>query len=97
MQLVPKSPFVPLTTYASELSGFDIEVAVDIAEKLGVELLCNAGMDMITGGSWANRWISALSMTFLRSDGKAYFTQPYYTTPAHFLFMSNKTYYITAI
>ncbi|NMC12641.1 MAG: transporter substrate-binding domain-containing protein [Chloroflexi bacterium] len=80
----------------SELSGFDIEVAVAIAEKLGVEAcFVTPEWTMITGGSWANRWdISVGSMTITPERmEKLYFTQPYYTTPAAlFIHKDNTTY-----
>lgn len=69
----------------SELSGFDIETAVAIAEKLGVEAcFVTPEWTMITGGSWANRWdisVGSMTVTPERME-KLYFTQPYYTTPA---------------
>jgi len=72
---------------SSELTGFDVDVAVAIAEKLGVEA-CFVTPDwtLITGGNWANRWdISIGSMTITPERmTKLYFTQPYYTTPAAF-------------
>src|SRR4030042_1931120 len=42
---------------ASELTGFDIDVSVALAAKLGVEA-CFVTPDwtLITGGNWANRW-----------------------------------------
>lgn len=80
----------------SELSGFDIEVAVAIAEKMGVEAcFVTPEWTMITGGSWANRWdISVGSMTITPERmEKLYFTQPYYTTPAAlFIHKDNTTY-----
>jgi polar amino acid transport system substrate-binding protein len=81
---------------SSELTGFDIDVAVAIAEKLGVEA-CFVTPDwtLITGGNWANRWdISIGSMTITPERmSKLYFTQPYYTTPAAFyVHVDNTTY-----
>jgi polar amino acid transport system substrate-binding protein len=76
---------------ASELTGFDIDAAVAIAAKMGVEA-CFVTPDwtLITGGNWANRWdISIGSMTITPERmSKLYFTQPYYTTPAAF-FVNN--------
>jgi len=81
---------------ASELTGFDIDVAVAIAEKLGVEA-CFVTPDwtLITGGNWANRWdISIGSMTVTPERmTKLYFTQPYYTTPAAFYVYADNTTY----
>ena len=81
---------------SSELTGFDIDVAVAIAEKLGVEA-CFVTPDwtLITGGNWANRWdISIGSMTVTPERmSKLYFTQPYYTTPAAFYVHVDNTAY----
>lgn len=81
---------------ASELTGFDIDSAVAIANKLGVET-CFVTPDwtLITAGNWSNRWdISIGSMTITPERmTKLYFTQPYYTTPAaFFVFKDNTTY-----
>ncbi len=81
---------------SSELTGFDVDVAVAIAEKLGVEA-CFVTPDwtLITGGNWANRWdISVGSMTITPERmTKLYFTQPYYTTPAAFFVYADNTSY----
>jgi polar amino acid transport system substrate-binding protein len=81
---------------ASELTGFDIDVSVAIAEKLGVEA-CFVTPDwtLITAGNWSNRWdISIGSMTITPERmSKLYFTQPYYTTPAAFFVNSANTTY----
>lgn len=79
---------------ADELSGFDIDTSVAIAEKLGVEA-CFVTPDwtLITGGSWADRWdISVGSMTITPERmEKLYFSQPYYTTPAAFFVHQDNT------
>jgi polar amino acid transport system substrate-binding protein len=81
---------------SSELTGFDIDTAVAIANKLGVEA-CFVTPDwtLITGGNWANRWdISVGSMTVTPERmTKLYFTQPYYTTPAAFFVNTANTTY----
>src|SRR5512136_1467442 len=81
---------------SSELTGFDIDAAVAIAQKMGVEA-CFVTPDwtLITGGNWANRWdISIGSMTITPERmTKLYFTQPYYTTPAAFFVNSANTTY----
>ena len=81
---------------SSELTGFDIDVAVAIAGKLGVEA-CFVTPDwtLITSGNWANRWdlsIGSMTVTPERMS-KLYFTQPYYTTPAAFFVSSANTTY----
>jgi len=79
---------------ASELTGFDIDTAVAIAGKLGVEA-CFVTPDwtLITGGNWSDRWdISVGSMTITPERMNAlYFTQPYYTTPAAFFVYKDNT------
>jgi polar amino acid transport system substrate-binding protein len=66
--------------------GFDIDVAAEIAERLGVEVeYQHQDWDLITAGSWNERWdISVGSMT-ITTDRKDLFsfTQPYYYTPAY--------------
>lgn len=79
---------------SSELAGFDIDVALAIANKLGVEA-CFVTPDwtLIVAGNWANRWdISIGSMTITPERmTKLYFTQPYYTTPAAFFVYNTNT------
>ena len=66
--------------------GFDIDVGTEIATRLGVEVeFQHQDWDIITAGSWAERWdISVGSMT-ITTDRKPLFsfTQPYYYTPAY--------------
>ena len=65
--------------------GFDIDVATEIAERLGVEVAWEApSWDVITAGSWNGRWqMSVGSMTPTNDRQKVLnFTQPYYYTPA---------------
>ncbi len=81
---------------ASELTGFDIDVSVAIAGKLGVEAcFVTPEWTLITGGNWSNRWdLSIGSMTITPERmSKLYFTQPYYTTPAAFFVHNANTTY----
>lgn len=79
---------------ANQFTGFDIDVAVAIAEKLGVEA-CFVTPDwtLITAGGWAGRWdLSIGSMTITPERMRnLYFTQPYYTTPAAFFVHQDNT------
>lgn len=79
---------------ASEMKGFDIDVAVAIADKMGVEAcFLTVAWDLITAGNWANRWdlsIGSMTITPERMQ-KLYFTQPYYTTPAAFFVHTDNT------
>ena len=75
------------TQTANQMQGFDIDVAIAIAGKLGVEpCFLTVAWDLITAGNWANRFdlsIGSMTITPERMT-KLYFTQPYYTTPAAF-------------
>ncbi len=79
---------------ANEMAGFDIDVAAEIAKRLGVEL-CFVTPDwtLITAGGWADRWdVSVGSMTILPERMEVlYFSQPYYATPAAFFVHQDNT------
>jgi len=65
--------------------GFDIDVATEIAERLGVEVAWETpSWDVITSGGWNNRWqMSVGSMTPTNDRQEVLnFTEPYYFTPA---------------
>jgi polar amino acid transport system substrate-binding protein len=70
---------------SAELEGFDIDTAVEIAERLGVEpCFVTPGWDTITAGNWAGQWdISVGSMTITKPRQEAlWFSPGYYFTPA---------------
>jgi len=72
---------------AGELDGFDINVAQEVAKRLGVELeFKTPDWDLITAGNWAGRWdVSIGSMTITEDRQEVlWFTDPYYYTPASF-------------
>lgn len=79
---------------ANEFHGFDIDTAVEIAKRLGVEpCFVTPDWTLITGGSWADRWdvsVGSVTITPERMD-PLYFTQPYYTTPAAFFINADNT------
>jgi polar amino acid transport system substrate-binding protein len=65
--------------------GFDVDVATEIAQRLGVQPVLQAEhWGVITAGSWNNRWdVSVGSMTDTIDREKLfYFTPAYYYTPA---------------
>ncbi len=72
---------------ANQLEGFDVEVAVEVARRLGVEAcFVTPAWTLIVDGSWADRWdinVGSMAITPERME-VLYFTQPYYTTPAAF-------------
>ena len=79
---------------SAELRGFDIDVAIEIAKRLGVEpCFTTPDWTLIVAGQWADRWdISVGSMTITPERMEnLYFTQPYYTTPAAFFVHKDNT------
>jgi polar amino acid transport system substrate-binding protein len=78
-------PQSELNKETNEYEGFDIDVATEIAERLGVDIAWEApSWDTIISGNWNGRWdISVGSMTITpeRAD-VLHFTPPYYYTPA---------------
>ena len=87
----PQSSLDPKTnTY----EGFDIDVATEIAHRLGVDIDWQTpSWDVITAGSWNDRWqMSVGSMTPTNARQKVLdFTQPYYFTPAVVVVNSDNT------
>jgi len=80
----------------AELGGFDIDVAVEIATRLGVEAcFVTPEWETVVGGGWGNRWDISIGSMAITQERLAvlYFTQPYYTTPAvFFVHRDNDTY-----
>lgn len=78
-------PQSSLNEDTGEYEGFDIDVATEIAKRLGVETEWTApAWDLITAGSWNGRWdMSVGSMTVTEDRAKVLnFTPAYYFTPA---------------
>ncbi|GIU94965.1 MAG: amino acid ABC transporter substrate-binding protein [Gaiellaceae bacterium] len=78
-------PQSQLNQETGEYEGFDIDVAKEIAERLGVDIAWETpSWETITGGNWAGRWdISVGSMTITPERAEVlHFTPPYYYTPA---------------
>ncbi|HEX5089376.1 MAG TPA: transporter substrate-binding domain-containing protein [Nocardioides sp.] len=78
-------PQSSLNEQTGEYEGFDIDVATEIAHRLGVDVAWEApSWDVITAGSWSGRWDTTVgSMTPTNERQKVlYFTQPYNYTPA---------------
>ena len=69
----------------NELDGFDIDVAKEIAERLGVEVQFETpAFDAVVAGSWADRWdmsVGSITVTPARMEALD-FTQAYYFVPA---------------
>jgi polar amino acid transport system substrate-binding protein len=78
-------PQSSLNQQTGEFEGFDIDVATEIANRLGVNVEWEEpSWDLITAGSWNGRWdMSVGSMTPTNDRQEVlHFTQPYYFTPA---------------
>lgn len=78
-------PQSSLDAKSGKYVGFDIDVATEIAKRLGVKIAWETpSWDVITAGSWNNRWqMSVGSMTPTNDRQKVLdFTEPYYFTPA---------------
>ncbi len=66
-------------------SGFDIDVATEVAKRLGVKVaFVTPDWTLITAGSWSGRWDASVgSMTITADRQKVLdFSPPYYYTPA---------------
>lgn len=70
---------------SNEMDGFDVDVAREIAKRLGVEVeFVTPSWDIITAGRWNGRWdLSVGSMTPTKSRAEVLaFPGVYYYTPA---------------
>ena len=70
-----------------EMIGFDIDVAKEIADRMGVEVcFVTPDWDILTAGNWADRWdLSVGSMTVTKTRKEVLdFATPYYYAPAQF-------------
>ncbi len=78
-------PASSLNEQTGEFEGFDIDVATEIADRLGVDVAWETPVwDVITAGSWNGRWdttVGSMTPTNERQE-VLYFTQPYNYTPA---------------
>lgn len=78
-------PQSSLNQDTGEYEGFDIDVANEIGERLGVEVtFTDPTFDAVVAGSWAERWdMSVGSVTVTEERAEVLdFTDPYYFTPA---------------
>ncbi|NOX63656.1 MAG: transporter substrate-binding domain-containing protein, partial [Chloroflexi bacterium] len=79
---------------AGELDGFDVDVAKEVAKRLGVEVeFVTPEWDIITSGNWSARWdVSIGSMTPTEPRAEVlWFTDPYYYVPAAFAVHKDNT------
>ena len=84
----------PTEYTANQFRGFDVDTAMEIARRLGVEpCFVTPQWTQLTAGSWGDHWdISVGSMSFTQERLEVlYFTQPYYATPAALFVHKNNT------
>jgi polar amino acid transport system substrate-binding protein len=76
-----------LNEETGEYEGFDIDTALEIGARLGVEVeFTDPTFDAVVAGSWSDRWdmsVGSVTVTAEREEVLD-FTQPYYFTPAQF-------------
>lgn len=80
----PQSELLPDGTY----EGFDIDVANEISERLGVDVQFETpNFDEVVAGSWAGRFDVSVGSVTITEEREAVlgFTQAYYYTPAQML------------
>jgi polar amino acid transport system substrate-binding protein len=90
----PNYPPQSFLDEAGELDGFDVDVAKEVAARLGVEVeFVTPDWDLVTAGGWGGRWdISIGSMTPTEERAQLlWFTSPYYYTPASFAVHTSNT------
>ncbi len=78
-------PQSSLNEETGEWEGFDIAVATEIANRLGVEVeFVTPGWESIIAGNWGDQWdLSVGSMTVTPERNEVlHFATPYYYTPA---------------
>lgn len=73
---------------SGEFIGFDIDVAKEIAKRLGVEAeFVTPDWDLITAGNWGGQWdmsVGSMTVTTARSEVLHFADPAYYYTPAQF-------------
>jgi polar amino acid transport system substrate-binding protein len=71
-----------------EFVGFDVDVAREIGERLGVDVeFVTPEWDVITAGSWAGQWdmsVGSMTVTTGRQEVLDFAEPAYYYTPAQF-------------
>jgi polar amino acid transport system substrate-binding protein len=69
----------------NEMDGFDVDVAREIAKRIGVDIeFITPSWDIITAGNWNRRWdmhVGSMTPTKVRAE-KLAFPAVYYYTPA---------------
>ncbi len=87
-------PQSSLNEESGDYEGFDIDVATEIADRLGVDIAWETpAWDVLTAGSWNGRWDMSVGSMTPTNDRQAvlHFTAPYYYTPAVVVVNSDNT------
>ena len=87
----PQSRYLPKE---DKYEGFDIDVATEIATRLGVKIEWQApDWEVITAGGWNGRWDMSVGSMLPTNDRQKVldFTEPYYYTPAVVLVHADNT------
>lgn len=87
-------PQSELNEETNQYEGFDIDVATEVAERLGVDIAWEApAWETIISGNWNGRWdMSVGSMTITPERAQVVtFTPPYYYTPASYAVHKDNT------
>jgi polar amino acid transport system substrate-binding protein len=89
MLVISTDPAYPpqssLNAETGEYEGFDIDVAIEVATRLGVDYeFTDPAFDAVVAGNWSERWDVSVGSVTITEDRKEVldFTQPYYFTPA---------------
>ncbi len=84
----------PTQYTANQMEGFDVDVAVEIARRLGVEpCFVTPPWSQLIAGKWQNNWdihVGSVAITYERMK-VLYFSQPYYATPTVILVHKDNT------
>lgn len=90
----PGTKCAPNELTAGQLTGFDVDVSVEIARRLGVEpCFVTPPRTVVFSGNWADAWDIGIGSITITSDRMKvlYFTQPYKTTPSRFYVLRDDT------
>jgi polar amino acid transport system substrate-binding protein len=81
----PKTKCSPTQYTANQIEGFDVNVAVAIAQHLRVEpCFVTPPWSQLVAGNWGDNWdihVGSVAITYDRMK-VLYFSQPYYATPS---------------
>ena len=84
----PNTRCGPAQYTADQITGFDVDVAVAVAGRLGVEpCFVTPPWSQLVAGHWGDNWdihVGSVAITYDRMS-VLYFSQPYYATPSMLL------------